>query len=360
MNAQSERDLSASGSERRAEDKRRNERKSDVVIGKTSAIQGEKDFKLDPKATETSFMDSSTAVEQEIFQQTSRGLDMLRALELEDADQAFNRVLELNPSAYVWQAGITKYYLGNVEDAGNILARSARQSETRFGMPASEERIWRDACELKYMVENPSFKSSGANIEEIIASPEDPDPMDGTSIRETRKVFRIARDLFRASAQGDMTGVLLGRAKLRAISGKFGEKPRVDQKMWRLNAWYYLGLHYDSVGEEDDSKECMEMALRLCPTSGFDSVPDISYTLPKLHLKARSWIGEVDPELLDGRKPEEDPLVKSINENILKMDLNQLRDALETTDLPGDGSKGDLQERLFNALIEEMGLDLTP
>lgn len=80
LNAQSERDLSASGSERRAEDKRRNDRKSDVVIGKTSAVQGEKDFMLDPKATETSLMASSTGVEQEIFQQTERGLDMLRAV----------------------------------------------------------------------------------------------------------------------------------------------------------------------------------------------------------------------------------------------------------------------------------------
>jgi hypothetical protein len=58
-------------------------------------------------------------------------------------------VFELKPDAYLWQAGIAKFYLGDVEGAADIFARSADYYERKFYSPASEERIWRDACELK-------------------------------------------------------------------------------------------------------------------------------------------------------------------------------------------------------------------
>jgi hypothetical protein len=47
--------LSASDRERRDEEKRRKERQGEVIIGKTSARPGEKDFPLDPVATECTF-----------------------------------------------------------------------------------------------------------------------------------------------------------------------------------------------------------------------------------------------------------------------------------------------------------------
>ena len=44
-----------------------------------------------------------------------------------------------------------KFYLGDLHNAADVFARNAETFETKFGGPASEERIWRDACELKYL-----------------------------------------------------------------------------------------------------------------------------------------------------------------------------------------------------------------
>ena len=60
-------------------------------------------------------------------------------------------MFELRPSAYLWQAGIAKFYLCDLQEAADIFARNAATYESKFGMPATEERIWRHACELKLM-----------------------------------------------------------------------------------------------------------------------------------------------------------------------------------------------------------------
>lgn len=70
-------------------------------------------------------------------------------LQLEEASEAFDNVFELKPDAYLWQAGIAKFYLGDLQKAAEIFSNSAHYYETKFLEPASEERIWRDACELK-------------------------------------------------------------------------------------------------------------------------------------------------------------------------------------------------------------------
>lgn len=72
-------------------------------------------------------------------------------LDLDKAARSFERVYDLKPNAYVWQAGIAYYYLGNFKRASEIFAQSAEFYESRFGDYASEERIWRNACELKYL-----------------------------------------------------------------------------------------------------------------------------------------------------------------------------------------------------------------
>ena len=104
--------LKASELEQREEAKRKRERANDVVIGKTSAKPDAKDYGLDPKATENEFLRQATNVEQEIYVQTEKGLEHLKMLSLQEAVSAFDRVFELKPNAYVWQAGIAKFYLG--------------------------------------------------------------------------------------------------------------------------------------------------------------------------------------------------------------------------------------------------------
>lgn len=59
-------------------------------------------------------------------------------------------MFQLRPNAYLWQAGIVKFYLDELQDAAEIFVRNIATYESKFGEPASEERIWRDACELKF------------------------------------------------------------------------------------------------------------------------------------------------------------------------------------------------------------------
>lgn len=71
---------SASEQERRDEEERRRRRKDDVVIGKTSAKKGEKDFALDPQTTEQEYLRQASAVEQEVFRLTGAGMEFLNSV----------------------------------------------------------------------------------------------------------------------------------------------------------------------------------------------------------------------------------------------------------------------------------------
>ena len=81
--------LSASSRARREEDERRLQRKDDVVIGKTSAKRGAKDFALDPKSTEEKWMRQASRLEQQVFKLTEEGM------------QAFKMVREFY---YLWHS----------------------------------------------------------------------------------------------------------------------------------------------------------------------------------------------------------------------------------------------------------------
>jgi len=358
---------SASSKERRDEEKRRMDRKKDVVLGKTSAIDGETNFSLDPTATEEQYLKQASKVEQEVFFQTELGLTELRNLCLEKSSKAFQRVFELRPHAYCWQAGIVNFYLGDCIGAAEIFAKSACTYETKFGLPGSEERIWRDACELKYL-NDPSNKKQKPSKEMFKQVEEtDEDCMD-----ETRKVIRLAKDLFAASVNNDYSKLILSKAKLRAIGGTFGKNDKIsDQKMWRVNSWFYLGLHYDAFGEYKESKKCMKMALRLCPSNGNGS--DIIQILPLLHMSVRDWFDDDEFNIIDGNSHEKensekekvdtpsgvtvDPIiVLSIRDSISKMKYDDLKNTLRIRGVSHTGPKEKLQTRLFNSLVGDVGL----
>lgn len=369
---------SASEKERRDEEERRRRRKDDVVIGKTSAKQGERDFALDPRTTEQEYLRQASFVEQEIFRLTETGMEFLNSLQLERADEAFSRVFELKPNAYLWQAGVVKFYLGDYIGAGNILAEAAETYETRFGCPASEERIWRDACELMYV--NSTHKNVKRDLEQKqpnsspIRTIKDMDALDG-GIVESRKVLKLARDLFSSSIQSDKSGELLARAKLHSVGGSEGS-PKIDYKMWKLSAWFYLGLHYDVLGNAEESKKCMKMALKFSPSIGKSD--NLVHTLPLLHMTVRDWFDDDDFEadiiFDDGDKSDRDsfspvppnqaiasmaysdPLIeKSIKDGVSKMKLRELKDSLRLRGKITTGSKEQLQERLFHSLMDDAG-----
>eukprot|EP00980_Cylindrotheca_fusiformis_P010108 scaffold2243_cov122-Cylindrotheca_fusiformis.AAC.24 len=369
--------LSSADRERRDEEKRRNDRKDEVIIGRTSARRGESDYALDPKATEEEYLRQASKEEQEVFYSTERGMELLNSLKLDEAEKEFDKVFTIRPNAYLWQAGIVKFYLGRIQEAADVFARNARTYETKFGQPASEERIWRDACELKFLKSmSPSKRKKLLEETSDIAALIKPIPdfaSDDVFSTETRKVMKLTRDLFGATVHSDMNNEILARAKLRSLCGSEDKHPTPDRKMWKLNAWFYLGLHLDVNGDVEESKRCMKMALKMCPSSGKSD--DIVHTLPLLHMSARDWFddSEFDEDpMIDDYSTEDvefapqkpnlasyayaDPFIeKSIKNGVQKMKFEQLKEALRLRGLKTVGSKQVLQERLFYSLMDDSG-----
>ena len=383
------RPLTASERERRDEEQRRQDRASDVVIGKTSAISGESDYALDISATEEEWMRQATNVEQEIYRKTEKGMKHLKMLNLEESWTAFDRVFQLRPNAYLWQAGIVKYYLNELEDAASILAQSANHFESRFGEPATEERIWRNACELKLKSSIPKQElrrieaqipgGIAAQLKQISKDSQNCEDTARLLSSERRKVLRTARELFDASVRKDHCQVIVSRAQLRCICGAFNnpKEQGPDKKMWKLNAWFYLGLHYDAMGQIENSKNCMKMALRLCPSAG--NAPDLVHTLPMLHMARRNWFDDDDdfdshlfmsPDSIrmnhmvllantDSEARERvlstDPLLAvSLKQGVEELRVEELKDALLTRGIRAtSGSKRELQTRLVDSLMED-------
>ena len=376
MNAASKRNLSASERERRDEERRRQERAQDVVIGKTSALPGATNLELNVKATEEEWMRQASNVEQQVYQLTEKGMNAMKLFELEEASAYFDQVFKLRPSVYLWQAGIVKFYLGELEEAAQIFAQSATIFESRFGEAASEERIWRNACELKLITSLDRKERRRVEDNGGIDLPTIPENDDTEELlrAESRKAIKIAREMFDATVCSDHSKTILARAKLRSVGGVFEENPRLDIKMWKLNAWFYLGLYYDAVGNVEESKKCMKMALRLSTGKG----NDIIHTLPMLHMAQRDWFDDepVEAEIFDSsdlktkakaepgsslfiNRSEPDPWVaQTVLDGVAELKHTELKQALQVRGLNSTGSKEELQRRLFRSLMDDAGLAL--
>jgi hypothetical protein len=363
-NSSDKRHVSAAKRARREEDIRRQERSSEVVPGKTSAIHGAKDFELNVKRTELEWSLQASGFEQKVKGLSVKGLDEMRMLRLEEADKAFEAVFEMKPNAYCWQAGIVKFYLGDYRSAAECFARNARYYESKFDQVASEERIWRDACELKLLGEARGKRKE--NIDPPVAALE---PRDETAPNETRKVIRIAGDLFAASVDNDLSAMMLARAKLRSVCGEYdddaNQKTKKDLKMWRLSAWFYLGLHYDVTGDMLESKDCMKMALRQCIGGNGN---DIIQTLPMLHMARRDWFDDDDFDEDLGADDDDDDFdwdgsvsdskaIQSIEDSVQGMKISELQSSLRLRGKKSNGSKSVLRDRLVRCLLEDAGLE---
>jgi len=302
--------LSNSNRGRREEDRRRKERKDDVVIGKTSAKRDAKDYPIDPEATEREYLRQASREEQLVYKCTDEGMKALKSLRLEEADKYFEKVFEIRPETYMWLAGIVKFYLNDMVGASSIFARSAMHFEKKFGPmgmgPASEERIWRNAAELKYVhsLKRSARKQFYLDKEEgkatlPIAQVRD-ESENGEEIgAESRKIHRLARELFDASANQKKAAEAVARAHLLSVaetepsSGSSARPVMPDIKKRKLNACYFLALHYDVTGDVEESKKWIKTAFKLCNNSMGKS-SDILDTLPLLHMTARDWFDD-DP-----------------------------------------------------------------
>lgn len=262
-----------------------------------------------------------------------------------------------------------KFYLGKIEEAGNIFVRNALLYESKFGQPGSEERIWRHACELKLLhaMSISQRKNVKENNNADVRIPPIPEfESDDIFAKETRKVVNIIRDLFESSVEGNVPTAILSHAHLLSfVQGRISTQ---DRKLRQLTAWYYLGLYNDVTGNIEESKKCMKMALKLCPSSGKSD--DIVHTLPLLHMSIRDWFddsGFDDDPLKDDGDLEESGLVhtidnqpsidpnaeKCIRNGVAKLRLVELRQSLRILGLNTDGSKEDLKKRLFCSLREK-------
>ena len=208
--------------------------------------------------------------EKSIFRQSE--------MNVKEASEAFDRVYQLKPSAYIYPAGIALFYCDEIYTAGECFTKNAQIFEARFGMRASEERLWRDACQL-LLINTQTNNSSHPNIISSIPNESDDDFSVHAPPPETRKIIRIARDMFDASIVGDFSRMILSRAKLIEIANSNGGSRR-DPKLWKLSSWYFLGLHYDVLGHTEESKACMRNAWNLSSANKANAQNDIIHTLP--------------------------------------------------------------------------------
>jgi len=131
-----------------------------------------------------------------------------------------------------------------------------------------------------------------------------------------------------------------------------------DRKMYRLHSFFYLGLHYDALGQSYESKQCMKMALRTCANSISGNNQDITYLLPVIHMAIRDWY---DDDKFDAMEVHEKEVGRASDDNDIKsermrresmkgMRVVDLRGELRRRKLKVSGSKRELQNRLINDL----------
>jgi len=240
---------------------------------------------------------------------------------------------------------------------------------------------------------------------------DDDDDDDEYPMVETRLVLKLATDLFDASIHQNVAIEVVSRAQLLSIAGdemqqqgqqqKF-QKIILDRKKRKLNAWYYLALHYDVTGNINESKRCIKMAFKLAGFNAGKST-DIMATLPLLHMTVRDWFDD-DPFDDDGDNDDNDGfdfdfdptenlttstssdaltdvihsgnandnknsnthlsnaysdsvLEASILGSVEKLKFHELKDALKGRGLCGTGSKQLLKERLFISLMDGAEFD---
>ena len=282
------------------------------------------------------------------------------------------------------------------------LVTAADGSVEHFAEEASEERIWRDACELKAGTRRERTKKTESGKKHDLRIAKAPSPNPDSVPKETRKILRIVRELFQGSVNDDVSAVALNRAKLRSICGDYQSNPGPDRKKWKLSSWYYLGLHHDAIGEIYSSKACMKMALRqggLASGNGSDFIN----VLPMLHMTIRDWFdddlyeediyspaGVVDSDdkplvcvkdsdekskgLHSAKKgrgsdasnasapqateegTQQSAARAAIQASLENVNLASLREALRKRGMKTSGSKAALQQRLLHALLEDIGL----
>jgi len=222
--------------------------------------------------------------------------------------------------------------------------------------------IFRDACALKQVTQakatiRRSNRSKGIKNGDVPTLPHSelhsvPIIPDNDKLpKESRTVIRLARDLFTASIGHDPGLVAIIRAKLHCIC--FGKQSvRNDVSQRRLHAWYYLGLHYDALCMEEQSKWCMSSADSFV----VEGSNDLTFSLPRIHMKQRKWKHSCIDDTFGWKEDVRDDtsnLTSSLRASISDFTLKEIQEALRKRGEHYSGKKSILQEVLLERLIRD-------
>ena len=277
---------------------------------------------------EADYWSSLDDVERQIQGASRSGAAFLRQGDLEGALEQFDRAQQLSKnSRYEWHRGICLYYLDRFDDARVDFVENAQRYEERFSEPASEERLFAQACALR-----------GVKGDEFAAASE---------LRETRPVLRACAALFGGDNNAAKT--------LRDLCDRTDS---VDALRRRLLCHFYAGLYHDALNDAERARAHLALAAERV------SVDDQDFTarLPRLHASVRNWsLDDVSDEAkraaaafdLGSQGMEDildDPAV--MKEGIDAMTVAMLKEALKARGLKRTGLKADLKARL----LEDLGL----
>ena len=277
---------------------------------------------------EADYWSSLDDVERQIQGASRSGAAFLRQGDLEGALEQFDRAQQLSKNKrYEWHRGICLYYLDRFDDARVDFVENASRYEERFFEPASEERLFAQACALR-----------GAKGDDFAAASE---------LRETRPCIKSLRRVVRRRREcGENFKGALRPNRFRRRAAR------------RLLGHFYAGLYHDALNDAERARAHLALAAERVAVDD----QDFTARLPRLHASVRGWsLDDVSDEAkraaaafdLGSQGMEDildDPAV--MKEGIDAMTVAMLKEALKARGLKRTGLKADLKARL----LEDLGL----
>lgn len=178
-----------------------------------------------------------------------RGMLLFRQGEVPGSLSEFDKAIELDPrqKAYLWQRGLSLYYLDKFEEGAEQFRLDVAQNPND-----TEESIWCFVCEAQlYGVDEARRRFLEVG-------------------RDPRPVMRQTYDLFKDGGDPEKL--------VAAFSG--------GQKNEYFYASLYTGLYYESQGKEDGAKRHIVAAAQSLYGQRAD---DYMASLSKVHCSCRNW-----------------------------------------------------------------------